>query len=72
MVFRKDDKGGGWHEPPYTWEEEMEFYRSYNAGMASGEATVWISEKARGPAAKSVPEQRSEEPVGQAAPRPSK
>jgi hypothetical protein len=21
MVFRKDKKGGGWHEPPYTWEE---------------------------------------------------
>jgi hypothetical protein len=32
MVFRRDDKGGGWHEPPYTEEEEFEFYRSYNAG----------------------------------------
>jgi hypothetical protein len=32
MVFRKDEKGGGWHEPPYTWEEEMEFYRRMNAG----------------------------------------
>jgi hypothetical protein len=27
MVFRGDEKGGGWHEPPYTWEEEMELYR---------------------------------------------
>jgi hypothetical protein len=27
MVFRRDDKGGGWHEPPYTWEEEMDLYR---------------------------------------------
>lgn len=27
MVFRKSEKGGGWHEPPYTWEEEQEFYR---------------------------------------------
>ena len=23
MVFKRDKKGGGWHEPPYTWEEEM-------------------------------------------------
>lgn len=30
MAFRRDDKGGGWHEPPYTWEEEMEFYRRMN------------------------------------------
>jgi hypothetical protein len=27
MVFRRDEKGGGWHEPPYTWEEEMDLYR---------------------------------------------
>ena len=27
MVFRRDRKGGGWHEPPYTREEEMELYR---------------------------------------------
>jgi hypothetical protein len=32
MVFVPDGKGGGWHEPPYTWEEEMEFYRRMNAG----------------------------------------
>jgi hypothetical protein len=32
MVFRKDNKGGGWHEPPYTWEEERDFYRRINAG----------------------------------------
>jgi hypothetical protein len=32
MVFRRDKKGGGWHEPPYTPEEEMEFYRRMNAG----------------------------------------
>ena len=40
MVFRRDDKGGGWHEPPYTWEEEMEFYRPCSVGMASGKATI--------------------------------
>jgi hypothetical protein len=28
MVFRWNDAGtSGWHEPPYTEEEEMEFYR---------------------------------------------
>jgi hypothetical protein len=27
MVFRRDDKGGGWHEPPFTWKEEQELYR---------------------------------------------
>lgn len=28
MVFRMNDAGtGGWHEPPYTWEEEQELYR---------------------------------------------
>jgi hypothetical protein len=32
MVFRRDEKGGGWHEPPYTWEEEMDIYRRMNAG----------------------------------------
>ena len=32
MVFKKCKQGGGWHEPPYTWEEEMEMYRRMNAG----------------------------------------
>lgn len=27
MVKRIDDKGGIYHEPPYTWEEEQELYR---------------------------------------------
>jgi hypothetical protein len=46
MVFRKSDGGGGWHEPPYTKQDEREFYRRYNAGMASGKATIY-----RGPPA---------------------
>jgi hypothetical protein len=29
MVFRQT-KYGGWHEPPYTKEEEMDFYRRMN------------------------------------------
>lgn len=27
MVFLPNGPNIGWHEPPYTWEEEMEFYR---------------------------------------------
>jgi hypothetical protein len=26
MVFVPHGKGGGWHEPPYTEEEEMQLY----------------------------------------------
>jgi hypothetical protein len=32
MVFVSSGRGGGWHEPPYTEEEEMEMYRLMNAG----------------------------------------
>jgi hypothetical protein len=32
IVLLRHLKGGGWHEPPYTWEEEMDFYRRINAG----------------------------------------
>ena len=46
MVFRKSDGGGGWHEPPYTEAEEMEFYRRYSEGMASGKATIYRSRPA--------------------------
>jgi hypothetical protein len=43
MVYKSDGRGGGWHEPPYTWDEEMEFYRRYDAAMASGKATIYRS-----------------------------
>ena len=37
MVYRKCDDGvGGWHEPPYTWEEEMEFYKQFVVGDGKG------------------------------------
>lgn len=37
MVYRKCDNGvGGWHEPPYTWEEEMEFYKQFVVGDGKG------------------------------------
>ena len=49
MVFRRDEKGGGWHEPPYTKAEEREFYRRYNVGMASGKATIYRSRSASPP-----------------------
>jgi hypothetical protein len=32
MVFVPNGRGGGWYEPPYTWEEEMDMYRRMNAG----------------------------------------
>ena len=46
MVYRKSDGGGGWHEPPYTEEEEFEFYKRYSEGMASGQATIYRSQPA--------------------------
>ena len=46
MVFRRSDDGGGWHEPPYTEEEEFEFYKRYSEGMASGQATIYRSRPA--------------------------
>lgn len=33
MVRRVDKKtGAAYHEPPYTWEEEMDFYRRIGGG----------------------------------------
>lgn len=32
MVFVPNGLGGGWHEPPYTKEEEEEFYRRVGNG----------------------------------------
>ena len=56
MVFVRNGKGGRWHEPPYTEEEEFEFYRRYDAGMASGKATVYRSRPAPGAAEKPTSE----------------
>jgi hypothetical protein len=52
MVFRKSNGRGGWHEPPYTKEEEMELYRrmSPKPGMP-----MTIYRGSRGPAGKPVP-----------------
>ena len=53
----------GWHEPPYTWEEEMEFYRRVNAGMASGQATIYRGSPAAavGPAQPKQPPQEEQD-----------
>lgn len=57
MVFRRsDDDKSGWHEPPYTEEEEFEFYRRYDAGMASGKPTIYRSRPAPKAAEKSSSE----------------
>jgi hypothetical protein len=45
MVYRKSDGGEGWHEPPYTEEEEFEFYKRISDGMASGQATIYRSQR---------------------------
>ena len=32
MVRVRDDLGGDFHEPPYTWEEEQDMYRRMGGG----------------------------------------
>ncbi len=32
MVRRRAEDGSYYHEPPYTWEEEQDFYARINAG----------------------------------------
>jgi hypothetical protein len=32
MVRRVGKDGGVWHEPPYTWDEEMDFYGRVGGG----------------------------------------
>jgi hypothetical protein len=32
MVRRRDDLGGFYHEPPYTWEESRDFYQAMSGG----------------------------------------
>jgi hypothetical protein len=52
MVYRMNDAGtAGWHEPPYTEEEEFEFYKRISEGMASGQATIYRSQPRSQPAA---------------------
>lgn len=46
MMFRRYEKGGGRHEPPYTEEEEFEFYRRISEGIASGKAMIYRSRPA--------------------------
>ena len=38
MVFKFRVGTTEFHEPPYTQEEEEEFYRRYNQGMRSGQS----------------------------------
>jgi hypothetical protein len=53
MVYRLNDAGtGGWYEPPYTEEEEMEFYR--RTGGAK-ELTIYRSARPAGAAGKQAP-----------------
>jgi hypothetical protein len=64
MVFRKSEKGGGWHEPPYTEEEEMELYRRMNP--KEGFTIYHSSPRKRGPVPavdKQAPQEREERDV---------
>ncbi|GEO19304.1 hypothetical protein [Microvirga aerophila] len=45
MVKRIDDRGQAYHEPPYTWEEEMELYRQ----MSPKARLTWMHAGPRGP-----------------------
>jgi hypothetical protein len=54
MVFRRSDNGGGWHEPPYTWEEEIEFYRRT---VPKPGTPMTIYRGSRGPAGKPAPKE---------------
>jgi hypothetical protein len=58
MVFRRDEKGGGWHEPPYTWEEEMELYRRMSP--KEGFTTYHGSPRKRGPVPVAEPKKEAD------------
>jgi hypothetical protein len=53
VVYRKNDDGtGGWHEPPYTWEEKQDMYRRMD-----GPQTIY-----RGPVKPADKQDPSEQP----------
>jgi hypothetical protein len=54
MVRVKGADGGYFHEPPYTWEEEQDFYRR----VSGGPITV-----VHAPAAKRVAKPKRSKPV---------
>ena len=53
MVKKINDKGGVYHEPPYTWEEEMDFYQRVGGATS---LTIYHSTP---PAAPQSPPQKS-------------
>jgi hypothetical protein len=55
MVRKMDDKGGYYHEPPYTWEEEMAIYKGMDI---DGPVTVL-----RGPRPASTPSIPPQKPL---------
>jgi hypothetical protein len=55
MVRRIDDKGGVYHEPPYTWDEEQELYRR----MSGTKSLTRIHAGPRGPRPPSLPAEQS-------------
>jgi hypothetical protein len=59
MVFKKCKQGGGWHEPPYTWEEEMALYRA--SAMQPGSVIYYGSPRKRGPVPAAKPKQENDD-----------
>ena len=49
MVFKFKVGKLEYHAPPFTQEEDDEFYNSYSRGIASGKATVAIDHNAKRP-----------------------
>jgi hypothetical protein len=56
-----DDKGNGFHEPPCTEEEEMEFYRRVGGAK---ELTIYRSHRP-GAAGKQAPTKQPQQEEGQ-------
>src|SRR5215475_7326328 len=61
MVFKRCKKGGGWHEPPYTWEEEMDLYRRMSPKGGSLSITALRAPAGRRQLLISRPNQSSQE-----------
>jgi hypothetical protein len=64
MVRRIDDKGGVYHESPYTWEEEQALWRQ----MSPQRSLTRIHAGPRGPQPPAPPAGPQSRPAGAASP----
>jgi hypothetical protein len=56
MVKRFDKKGGSWHEPPYTKEEERDLYTRWGRGP------IAVLKKAEAPSQGQTAQQPAKDP----------